>query len=106
MVLAAVLAFKHHHSLELTPDAIFNTIIILTQGFTSFMPWNTSDFFVAYISLILFVVMYVGHKLVYRQPFVKPIEADLDSGRKEIDDMFFEEVEPTTMWGKFWAWMG
>ena len=81
-------------------------IIMFTQGFTSFMPWNTSDFFVAYISLILWAILYIGHKLVYRQPLVKPHEADLDSGRKEIDEQCFEEKIPTTLWGKFWAWLG
>ncbi|KAK5137363.1 hypothetical protein LTR08_008941 [Meristemomyces frigidus] len=84
----------------------FNIIIILTQGFTAFMPWDTSSFFVAYVSLLLFAVLYIGHKLVCRTKFVKPIEADLDTGRKEVDEMYFEEVVPTTAWGKFWAWMG
>ncbi len=84
----------------------FNILIILTQGFTAFMPWNTSNFFIAYISLILFAVMYIGHKLVFRQPFVKPEEADLDSGRREVDDMYFEEKIPHGAWEKFWAWMG
>ncbi|GAB7352439.1 hypothetical protein MBLNU459_g2855t1 [Dothideomycetes sp. NU459] len=84
----------------------FNVLIVLTQGFTAFIPWDTSSFFVAYVSLILFAVLYIGHKVVYRHPFVKPIEADLDTGRKEVDDMHFEEVKPTTAWGKFWAWMG
>jgi amino acid transporter len=78
----------------------------LTQGFTAFMPWNVSDFFVDYISLFLFAALYGGHKLVYRQAFVKPIEADLDTGRKEIEEMHFEEVEPVGAWQKFWAWMG
>jgi amino acid transporter len=85
---------------------VFNIIIIFTQGFTAFMPWNTSNFFVAYISLILFAILYIGHKLVFRQAFVKPIEADLDSGRREVDDMYFEEKVPTTLWGKFWHWVG
>lgn len=84
----------------------FNVLIILTQGFTTFMPWSTKDFFIAYISLILFVVLYVGHKAIYRPSFVKPELADLDSARKEIDDMQFDEVAPTTFWGKFWAWLG
>lgn len=84
----------------------FNAIIILTNGFTAFMPWNTTDFFVAYLSLILFVVMYVGHKIIYRTSFVKAAEADLDTGRKEIEEMWFEEEEPKTLWGKFWKWMG
>ncbi|KAI5249461.1 amino acid permease [Aureobasidium subglaciale] len=84
----------------------FNVLIILTQGFTAFMPWNTSDFFVAYISLFLFAALYGGHKLVFRQPFVKSVDADLDTGRKEIEEMHFDEVEPVGAWQKFWAWMG
>ncbi|KAF2164219.1 hypothetical protein M409DRAFT_56909 [Zasmidium cellare ATCC 36951] len=84
----------------------FNSLIIITNGFTAFIPWNTSDFFVAYVSLLLFAVLYVGHKIIFRTSFVKPVEADLDSGRKEIEEMYFEEVTPTTPWGKFWAWIG
>lgn len=84
----------------------FNVLIIFTQGFTSFMPWNTSDFFVAYISLILFVVMYVGHKIVYKTKIVKPLEADLDSGRREVDAMHYEEdIEaPKPFWKKALDW--
>lgn len=85
---------------------VFNILIILTQGFEAFVPWNTSDFFVNYISLILFVVLYVGHKIIFRTKFVDPMEADLDSGRKEVDEMVFEERVPTTWWGKVWAWLG
>ena len=66
----------------------FNILIILTQGFTSFMPWNTSDFFVAYVSVILFVVLYVGHKVVTRSPFVRPEDVDLLTGKKEVDEMY------------------
>lgn len=84
----------------------FNVLIIITQGFTAFIPWSTEDFFINYISLILFVVLYVGHKIFYRQPLVKPAEADLLTGRKEVDEMVVEEHEPTTLWGKFWAWLG
>ncbi|KAF2478331.1 histidine permease [Lindgomyces ingoldianus] len=64
----------------------FCVIITLTQGFTAFIPWTTEDFFVAYISLILFALLYVGHKLVTRSKFIKPHEADLVTGR------FFEDV--------------
>ncbi|KAG9994163.1 putative amino acid permease, partial [Aureobasidium melanogenum] len=83
----------------------FWILIIFTQGFTAFIPWNTSNFFIAYISLILFVVLYVGHKAIFRPRFVRPAEADIDSGRKEIDELVFEEPVPTTLWGKFWHWM-
>ena len=69
-------------------------------------PWNTSDFFVAYISLILFAVLYIGHKIILRRPFVRPMEADLDSGREELDDLYSEDKEAKTPWSKFWKWMG
>jgi len=85
---------------------VFNILIIFTQGFESFVPWDTSSFFTAYISLILFVVLYVGHKAWTRCPFVASAEADLISGRKELDDMWVPEAKPTTFWGKVLAWLG
>ena len=80
----------------------FNVLIILTQGFTSFIPWNTRSFFVAYISVIIFVVLFIGHKLVYRQPFADPATADLSTGRKDIEMDFAEneKAESTTWWVK------
>lgn len=65
----------------------FNTLIIFTQGFTSFVPsFSVTDFFISYLSLILFAVFYTGHKIVFRQPFVEPLEADIDTGRVELYD--------------------
>ncbi|KAM0716375.1 hypothetical protein Q7P37_007820 [Cladosporium fusiforme] len=84
----------------------FNILIIITQGFESFVPWNTSSFFTAYISLILFVVLYVGHKVITRCPFIASKDADLLSGRKEVDEMWVEETKPTTFWGKLLSWLG
>ncbi|KAK7519038.1 amino acid permease/ SLC12A domain-containing protein [Phyllosticta citriasiana] len=69
----------------------FNVLIILTQGFTAFMPWNTSDFFVAYVSLILFVVLFVVHMLVTGSKFVNPMEADIDTGRLQPETEVWEE---------------
>lgn len=54
-----------------------NTVIILTSGFTVFIRWKTSEFFVLYASLMIFVALYLGHKLVYRTKFVKLSEVDL-----------------------------
>lgn len=84
----------------------FNVLIILTQGFTAFIPWDTTSFFIAYISLILFVVLYIGHKIVTRSRFIKPLEADMDTGCVDYDDTVWSITVPTTIWGKFWAWLG
>ncbi|KAF8855414.1 putative arginine permease [Acephala macrosclerotiorum] len=85
----------------------FNILIILTQGFTAFIPWSVKDFFINYVSVILFVVLYLGHKLVRRTSFVKSVEADITTGcleEAEATESYSIEA-PTTFWGKFWAWM-
>lgn len=64
----------------------FNCLIIITQGFTSFIPsFSVTDFFINYLSLILFAVLYIGHKFVIRPRFVRGIEADIDTGRLEFE---------------------
>ncbi|KAK5805835.1 hypothetical protein VI817_000093 [Penicillium citrinum] len=64
----------------------FNALIIITQGFTAFVPnFSITDFFIDYLSLILFAVLYLGHKIIFRPAFVKPIEADIDTGRVDLD---------------------
>jgi amino acid transporter len=66
---------------------VFNTLIIITQGFTAFMPsFSVTDFFINYLSLFLFAALYVGHKIAFRQPLVKPEEADIYTGRLEFED--------------------
>ncbi|KAM7214002.1 Amino acid permease/ SLC12A domain containing protein [Rhypophila decipiens] len=81
-------------------------LITLTQGFTSFMPWDTETFFVSYVSLIIWVVLFVGHKLVCRTSFVKPSEADITTGCLDtVDESQWEAKVPTTLWGKLWAWL-
>ncbi|KAF2011952.1 histidine permease [Aaosphaeria arxii CBS 175.79] len=78
----------------------FCLIVTLTQGFTAFVPWSTEDFFIAYISLILFVVMYAGHKLWTRCSFVKMAEADLVTGRFEDVETETWEESPRSQWRK------
>ncbi|KAL4801550.1 amino acid permease/ SLC12A domain-containing protein [Aspergillus unguis] len=73
----------------------FNVLIIITQGFTAWIPeFSVTDFFVAYISVILFVVLYLGHKIVYRPAFVRPIDADIDTGRLALENEYWETTVP------------
>lgn len=84
----------------------FNVLIIITQGFTSFIPtFNVQTFFINYLSLILFVGLYVGHKVIFRPAFVKPLEADLDTGRTELENEMWETTEPTSWLGKLSDWI-
>ncbi|KAL4737640.1 amino acid permease-domain-containing protein [Aspergillus similis] len=79
----------------------FNVLIIITQGFTAWIPeFSVTDFFVAYISLILFVVLYLGHKIVYRPAFIRPIEADIDTGRIALENEYWETTISDEKWYK------
>ncbi|KAF7715050.1 Amino acid permease, fungal specific, family protein [Penicillium ucsense] len=81
----------------------FNILIALTQGFTAFIPtFDVSNFFVAYICPIVFVVLYVAHKIVVRPSFVKAAEADLDTGRIE----YKKDTGPPKAWyWRVWGWI-
>ncbi|KAJ5547693.1 Amino acid/polyamine transporter I [Penicillium frequentans] len=81
----------------------FNILIAITQGFTSFIPtFDVQDFFIAYICVIIFVLLYVGHKLWTRSHFISPAEADLDTGRVE----FQKETElPQPWYWRVWGWV-
>ncbi|KAL3459863.1 amino acid permease/ SLC12A domain-containing protein [Aspergillus heterothallicus] len=79
----------------------FNILIIITQGFTAWIPkFDVTNFFVAYISVILFVVLYLGHKIIYRPAFVKPIEADIDTGRVALENEYWETTTSDEKWYK------
>ena len=84
----------------------FNTLITLTQGFTAFIPhFKVTDFFIAYISLILFVVLYVGHKVVFRPSFVRPHQADIDTGREPLVNEMWETSDPVPWYTKGYRWL-
>ncbi|EER43801.1 arginine permease [Histoplasma capsulatum H143] len=77
----------------------FNILIIITQGFRAFLPWELSNFFVSYISLFLFIMLYFTHKVVCRTTFVKLREADVDTGRVVVyTDTSGPTRVPTTTW--------
>lgn len=79
----------------------FTVLIIFTQGFTSWIPtFSVESFFIAYISLILFVVAYLGHKIVCRTSFVQSIDADIDTGCLGLVDegAIDWEAEEHTTW--------
>ena len=85
--------------------SFFVTVIIFIQGFQAFAPkFDVSEFFTAYISLILLVVLFAGCQLYYRCRFLWKLEdIDIDSDRREIDAIVWEDDEPQNLWEKFWA---
>ncbi|KAL0580237.1 amino acid transporter [Marasmius crinis-equi] len=61
-------------------------IVLFFKGFDAFMPWKVDSFITSYIAIPVFIVLYVGYKLLYKtKPFAAE-EVDLVTGLKEIDD--------------------
>lgn len=83
----------------------FVTVIIFIQGFQAFSPhFDVTAFFTAYISLIILAVLFIGCQIYYRCRFFWKLEdIDIDTDRREIEEVIWEDDEPKTYWDKFWA---
>lgn len=89
-------------------------LLTLTNGFQVFFPseWNPSDFVAAYITLPIFLVLYLGHKafsLKQKGPlFARRVEdIDVTTGIKEMDELAARDVErvPKNWLEKAWFWL-
>lgn len=84
----------------------FIVIIIITQGFTSFTPqFNTVDFVASYISLFLFIFIWLAFQIWKRCRIIyKLYDIDIDTDRELIDAMQWEEEEEQQhILKKFWS---
>jgi amino acid permease len=54
----------------------WSTFFILTSGYAVFYKFNVSDFMVAYVNIAIFVVLFVGYKVVKKTKVWKPMEMD------------------------------
>ncbi|WVW80547.1 hypothetical protein I302_102532 [Kwoniella bestiolae CBS 10118] len=68
---------------------IFLTLVMLFNGFPVFLKgnWDTSSFFVAYVSLLLFAICWIGWKVVKKTKVVPLDEIDFHTGRRELDEL-------------------
>ncbi|KAK7203297.1 amino acid permease-domain-containing protein [Myxozyma melibiosi] len=68
---------------------ILNFLVLVAQFWIAVWPTggtpNAYDFFVSYLAAPVVLVFYIGYKVWFRPPFVKPSTADLVTGRREID---------------------
>lgn len=85
--------------------AFFITVIIIINGFSAFIGgFSVSDFFTAYISVILFGALWIFFQFVWFRDriFRKLEDVDIDTDRREIDAIVWEEEAPKNLWEKFW----
>jgi amino acid transporter len=89
---------------------VFFGLVILTNGFAVFAKknWGSDEltsFFTAYIGIPIFFLLYGFWKVFKRTSFVKPVEADIWSGKAALDAEVWPENIPTNIIQKFWYWL-
>ncbi|KAK5311804.1 hypothetical protein LTR93_011583 [Exophiala xenobiotica] len=85
------------------------TNLTLTNRFQIFFPkeWNASDFLAAYTTILIFLVLYLGHKTFYRTPFLIPIPSiDVITGKQEMDELEAMDRPPIPRNALEKAWFG
>ncbi|KAK0541628.1 hypothetical protein OC844_008028, partial [Tilletia horrida] len=85
----------------------WTTIVMLFCGFKNFIHgyFDTADFVTSYFPLPLFIVIWIGYKLIYRTRMVRATEMDFTTGLSELIAAEVEEPAPKNLWDKFWAWI-
>ncbi|CEP21302.1 CAN1 [Cyberlindnera jadinii] len=89
--------------------AFFILLIIIINGYEAFViSFSVDSFFTAYISVILFVALYIFFQFFwFRGPLMLSLdEVDIDTDRREIDAIVWEEEPPKNLWEKFWSYLG
>ncbi|KAK5709627.1 hypothetical protein LTR17_019612 [Elasticomyces elasticus] len=76
------------------------TYLFFFFGYSSYIPWSVSNFFINYTMLIVAPILYIGWKLIHKTKLVGPLEADLVWERPGIDAYEQTFIDPPT---GFWS---
>ncbi|ODV61197.1 uncharacterized protein ASCRUDRAFT_75908 [Ascoidea rubescens DSM 1968] len=76
----------------------FTFVMVILLGYTNFLPgmWSIENFLYDYLMLFISIFVFCMWKLVFKTKFVKPEEADLVSGLREIEEheiKYYQELE-------------
>jgi len=81
----------------------WTTFFILVNGFTVFYKWDVSKFLTSYINIPIYIVLYLGYKIVNKTKIPRLKDVDLLSNIPSMEETEKPEVPPTTVWGKIAA---
>ncbi|KAI0801327.1 amino acid permease [Fomes fomentarius] len=86
---------------------IMSFLICFFSGWAVFLKgnWSTETFVTNYIPFALFPLLYIGAKLYFRTPLVKPEDMDFISGLKEVEAECYDEPPPRNWVERFWGWL-
>lgn len=65
---------------------VLGCLALIFVGWDSFVPFNTRSFVTAYFAIAFAAFTFTVWKVLKRTKFVNPAEADLISGKKEVDE--------------------
>lgn len=81
---------------------ILNVLVLIAQFWTAAWPVGygdmsgsdrAQDFFLAYLAFPVVVLCYVPYKIYYKTPFMRTMDMDLQTGRRELDTAAIIEEE-------------
>ncbi|KAH6650489.1 amino acid permease/ SLC12A domain-containing protein [Chaetomium tenue] len=84
------------------------TLLTITNGFQVFAKWDVGDFLAAYITIPIFLVLYLGHKAIFRTPWLRNVhEVDVTTGKKEMDEFCANDHPPVpkNFLQRVWFWL-
>ncbi|GAA97143.1 hypothetical protein E5Q_03818, partial [Mixia osmundae IAM 14324] len=82
------------------------SLILITNGFKVFIHvdghFDDATFITSYFPLVMFVVLYVGYKFMYKTTWIAP--ADMDFISNSRDCPLEDEVPPRNFAERVWNW--
>ncbi|CAM1504160.1 Fc.00g017510.m01.CDS01 [Cosmosporella sp. VM-42] len=107
---AATLPFKSRFTPYSNYFAIFwVSLILLTNGYGVFIKgnWSFSGFFTAYFTIVFWLVIFLGWKIVKRTSFIKAHEMDFKTGMAEVEahEETLDMKPPASRYEKIMDWM-
>jgi yeast amino acid transporter len=82
-------------------------LIIIFNGFKVFTKgnWDVGKFFTAYVGILIYFLLFTFWKVFKRTKPVKPVEADIWTGKEALDAEVWPEQIPRNIIEKFWYWL-
>ncbi|EGO01263.1 hypothetical protein SERLA73DRAFT_105899 [Serpula lacrymans var. lacrymans S7.3] len=65
---------------------VFTGIVLLFNGFSTFIPFSSATFLTSYIAIPIFLVLWLGYKVFCKTKTIPASQVDLVTGKKEIDE--------------------
>ncbi|CAK5267222.1 unnamed protein product [Mycena citricolor] len=72
----------------------------LANGYAVFFKFETSIFLTAYINIPIFLMLYLGYKLIYKTRVWKPLEMDFVTGIPTVEETELPPEPADTFWAK------